>query len=88
MLKSKLPVSTACDYMMNVVERLDNESRLKLGADLAVFIGLCLVADKKNLSLRAGHICTSVGGKINEVVKILLVKDNVDVLLEQPDLLA
>ena len=74
--------------MMNVVERLDNESRMKLGGDLAVFVGLCLSVDKRNLMARAGVICSSVGAQINEVVKILLAKDNVDVLLEQPNLLA
>lgn len=61
---------------------------MKLGGDLAVFIGLCLAVDRNNFILRAGGICASVGAQINEVVRILLAKDNVEVLLDQPTLLA
>ena len=88
LLNSKTLPAAVCEQVMAVVERLDNATKLKLGGDLALFIGLCLAVDRKTLALRASGICASVGTQINELVKILLAKENVDVLLEQPTLLA
>lgn len=88
MLESKVAPSITCDQMMSVVEKLDNQSLIKLGSDLAVFIGLCLSVDKINLIKRASVVCASIGAQINEVLKILLARDNVDLFLEQPNLLA
>lgn len=76
-----------CEQMVGVVEHLDNESRLKLGGDLAAMLSLGLGASGNALEARVGGICASVGSQSNDLVKLLLMKENTELLLSQPALL-
>jgi hypothetical protein len=81
LMKGKTKPAAICESMLRVVEYLDNDTRLKLAPDLAVFFCLCLSTDRKQFEARVSGICASVGASNNDLVKLVLCKENTDLLI-------
>lgn len=83
----KVPAAV-CGHILSVVEKLGGDAKLKLGDDLATFAALCLSADRQGLAVRVSAVCAGIAAQQNELVKLMLSKENVGLVVELPSLLA
>ena len=73
--------------MLSVLERLDDESKLKLGSDLARFFSLLLSQNNTEISTRIFHSISRMGNQNNDLVRLCLSKQNLSLLRGQPTLM-
>lgn len=73
--------------MVGVLANLDLTTRLKLGSDIATFAMLALSSDRANLGTKVGCLVAGMTS-CNEVVRMMLSKENTVILTEQPEMLS
>jgi hypothetical protein len=76
------------ENILTAIEFLGNENKLKLGADLSNFLILCLHTQDKLITQRISNLLSPVSSLNNDLIKLCLFKDNINLVLENPESLS
>ena len=76
------------ENILTAIEFLGNENKLKLGTDLSNFLILCLHTQDKLITQRISNLLSPVSSLNNDLIKLCLFKDNINLVLENPESLS